>query len=138
MAGKTTQGTTVSRESALGSDTFVVIANVKSFDGPSGENPEIDTTDLGSPAKEFEGGLKDWGELTLELNFDHDNTTHEQAIADFEANPPTKTGWRITFVNPTKNYTWPAFVKSFKISGAVDGVYSASMTLRLAGARTVS
>lgn len=138
MSGKATQGTIISRETSLGSGSFVAVANVRSFSGPSGENPEIDVTTLSSTAKEYIGGLIDNGELTLELNFDHDNTTHQQAIADQEASPPTTTGWRITFANPTVNYTWPAFVKSFSISGEVDGVYQASMTLRLSGARVVT
>jgi hypothetical protein len=55
-----------------------------------------------------------------------------------EASPPTVTRWRITFVNPTINYTWQAFVKNFTISGAVDEKQSGSLTLRLSGSRTVS
>ncbi len=138
MGAKTAQGTVISRESSLGSGTFVPIANVKSFDGPSMENPEIDVTTLSSTAKEFVGGLIDYGELSMEVNFDPENTSHQQALADMEASPPTVTGWRISFANPTRHYTWPAFVKSFPISGAVDGVYGGNLTLRLAGARTVS
>lgn len=138
MAGKTAQGTTISRETSLGSGTFQQFAHVRSFNGPSTENPEIDVSTLESTGKEYEGGLVDYGDLTLELNFDHDDSLHQQAIADMEANPPTKTGWRITFVNPTVSYTWTAFVKSFSISGEVDGVYQATMTLRLSGARVVT
>jgi hypothetical protein len=138
MAGKVAQGTILARETSLGSASFVALANVTSWDGPSTENPEIDTTALNSAAKEFEGGLIDFGELTLEINYDPNNATHQQIFADMEANPPTKTGWRITFVNPTINFTWPAFVKGFSISGSVDEKISGSLTLRLAGARAVS
>lgn len=138
MGGKTAQGTILSRETSLGSGSFVALANVRSFSGPTTENPEIDVTTLSSAAKEFIGGLVDFGELSMELNFDHDDSSHQQVIADMEASPPTVTGWRITFADPTTNYTWSAFVKSFSISGEVDGVYQASMTLRLSGARTVS
>ena len=138
MAGKVAQGTLLQRESSLGSASFTTIANCKSWDGPSTENPEIDVTSLTSTAKEFVGGLVDYGELTLELNFDPNNATHQQLFADMEASPPTVTGWRIQFVNPTVNYYWQAFVKSFSISGEVDGVISGSLTLRLSGARTVS
>lgn len=138
MAGKLAQGTILSRETSLGSASFVAVANVKSFSGPSTENPEIDVTTLDSTAKEFVGGLVDYGELTMEVNFDHDNATHQQIFSDMEASPPTVTGWRITFANPTANYTWSGFVKSFSISGEVDGVYSGSLTLRLSGARAVS
>lgn len=138
MAGKTAQGTIISRESSLGSGSFVPVANVKSFSGPSAENPEIDVTTLASLAKEFIGGLVDYGELTMELNFDPDDSTHQQIFADQEASPPTVTGWRITFVNPTINYTWSAFVKSFSINGEVDNPLTGSLTLRLSGARTVT
>lgn len=138
MAGKVAQGTILSRETSLGSGSFTTAANVRSWSGPSTENPEIDVTSLQSTAKEFVGGLVDYGELTLELNFDPNNATHQQMFADMEASPPTVTGWRITFVNPTINYTWSAFVKSFSISGEVDGVIQGSLTLRLSGARAVS
>jgi hypothetical protein len=138
MAGKLAQGTVLSRESSLGSGSFTAIANVRSFSGPSTENAEVDVTTLASTAKEFEGGLIDYGDLTLELNFDPNNATHQQCFTDQEANPPTKTGWRITFINPTINFTWTAFVKSFSLSGEVDGVLQGTMTLRLSGARAVS
>lgn len=137
MAGKSAQGTTISRETSLGSGSFVTLANVKSFDGPSTQNPEIDVTTLSSTAKEFIGGLVDFGDLSMDVNFDQSAASHVQVFADMEANPPTTTGWRITFVNPTVTYTWPAFVKSFSLGGQVDGVYSGKLTLRLAGARTV-
>ena len=138
MGGKVAQGTLLQRETSLGSASFATIANVKSWSGPSTENPEIDVTTLQSTAKEFVGGLVDYGELTLELNFDPNNASHQQLFADMEASPPTVTGWRIQFVDPTINYYWSAFVKSFSISGEVDGVISGSLTLRLSGARQVS
>ena len=138
MAGKLAQGTTLSRETSLGSGSFVAMANVRSFNGPSGENPEVDVTTLESLAKEFEGGLIDYGELSMELNFDPNLATHQQIFTDQEASPPTKTGWRITFINPTINYTWTAFVKSFSVSGEVDGVLQGSVTLRLSGQRVVT
>jgi hypothetical protein len=138
VAGKVAQGTVLSRETSSGSGSFVAVANVRSWSGPSTENPELDITTLSSVAKEFTGGLIDFGELTLELNFDPSNTTHQQIFADMEASPPTVTGWRITFVNPTVNYTWNAFVRSFSISGEVDGIIAGSVTLRLSGARSVS
>lgn len=138
MAGKVAQGTLLQRESSLGSGSFTTVANVKSWDGPSTENPEIDVTTLSSIAKEFVGGLVDFGDLSMELNFDPNNATHQQIFADMEASPPTVTGWRISFVNPTINFKWSAFVKSFSISGEVDNIISGSLTLRLSGARAVS
>jgi hypothetical protein len=138
MAGKTSQGTLLQRESSLGSASFTTIANVKSWSGPSTENPEIDVTSLTSTAKEFIGGLIDYGELSLELHFDPNNATHQQLFSDMEASPPTVTGWRIQFQTPTINFYWSAFVKTFSISGEVDSAISGSLTLRLSGARTVS
>ena len=138
MSGKVAQGTIISRETTLGSGSYVAVADVRSWDGPSTENPEIDVTTLSSTAKEFVGGLVDFGELSLELNFDPEKSSHQQLFTDMEASPPTVTGWRITFVNPTRNFTWSAFVKGFSISGEVDGVIQGSLTLRLSGARTVS
>ena len=138
MAGKTSQGTLLQRESSLGSASFTTIANCKSWSGPSTENAEIDVTSLTSTGKEFIPGLIDYGDLTLELLFDPNNATHQQLFTDAEASPPTVTGWRIQFVTPTINFYWSAFVKSFSISGEVDGAITGSLTLRLSGARVVS
>jgi hypothetical protein len=137
MAGITAQGTVISRETTLGSGSWVALGNVKSFDGPSTENPEVDVTTLSSSAKEFIGGLVDFGDLTMEINFNPGLANHQQIFTDQEASPPTVTGWRITF-STGQNYDWPAFVKSFSLGGAVDGVYTGNVTLRLSGARAVS
>jgi hypothetical protein len=138
MAGKVAQGTLLQRETSLGSGSFVTIANVVSWDGPSTENADIDMTALNSTAKEYEGGLIEPGELTFEVNFDPNNATHQQIIADQEASPPTKTGWRIQFQNPTINYTWTAHPKGFPISGSVDEKIAGSVTLKISGPRAVS
>jgi hypothetical protein len=138
MAGKIAQGTTIARETSLGSGSFQTIANVSGWDGPSLQNAEIDVTSLSSAAKEFLGGLVDYGELTLDVNFDPNNAGHQLCMADQEANPPTVTNWRITFVNPTINWTWNAYVKSCQVSGKVDDKVTAKLTLRISGARTVS
>lgn len=138
MAGKSAQGTIISRETSLGSGSFVALANIKSFDGPSTQNPEIDVSTLSSTAKEFIGGLVDFGDLSMDVNFDQSAASHLQVFTDMEASPPTVTGWRVTFANPTVNYTWSAFVKSFTLGGSVDGVYSGKISLRLSGARAVS
>lgn len=136
MGGKVAQGTLLQRETSLGSGSYVTVANVKSWDGPSTEASELETTDLNSLAKEFLPGLQDFGDLSLEVNFDPNNATHQQAMTDIAAG--TVTGWRIQFQNPTINWRWPAFVKSCPVSGEADGIISASITLRLAGDRTVS
>lgn len=138
MAGKSAQGTVISRETTLGSGSYVALGNVKSFDGPSTQNPEIDTTDLSATAKTFIPGLVDYGDLSMDVNFDPEIASHQQVFTDMEANPPTVTNWRITFANPTRNYTWNAFVKSFSLGGQVDGVYSGKVSLRLSSARVVS
>lgn len=138
MAGKNAQGTILSRETSLGSGVFVPMANVTGFDGPNAQVPDIDTTDLGSTAKEFTGGLVDYGDLSMDVNFDVDAPTHEQVFQDMEASPVTQTNWRITWANSTKKYTWKAYPKSFPLSGAVDGIYKGKATLKLCSQRVVT
>ena len=138
MAGKVAQGTILSRENTPGGGSFTAIADVRSWNGPSTENPEIDTTSLSSSAKEFAPGLVDNGEMSLELNFDPNNSVHQLIRADMVASPPTTRGYRITFINPTINWTFNAFVRSFPISGEVDGVINGSLTLRITGPITIT
>lgn len=137
MGGLSSQGLKISRENSPGSGTFTDIAHITGHDGPGSENPEIDVTSLSSTAKEFLPGLKDNGELSVELNFDPANSSHQQISADQEASPPTVVNWRISFpTSPIITWTFPAFVKSFSPASGVDAALTGSLTLRIAGAIT--
>lgn len=134
MPGVSSQGLKISRETSAGSGSYTDVANITGHNGPNSENPEVDVTALSSTAKEFLPGLKDNGDLSVDLNFDPGNTTHQQISADQEASPPTVSNWRISFpTDPVITWTFPAFVKSFSVNSGVDAPLKGSLTLRIAG-----
>jgi hypothetical protein len=123
------QGITIARGTGSGTITYTTIPEVKSFTGPG-------VTDLSSLAKEKRMGLADEGQLQLTINYIPDNTVHMALRADRAAR--TKTPFRITFTDATPATTWSfeAFVTGFSVSGAVDGVVEAQVTLEITGAIT--
>src|SRR5687768_227094 len=86
MSGRDGFGTQFKR--AIGTapgTTYEVIANVTNISGPSRSRETIDVTAHDSPDQymEFIGGLKDGGEVSLDINYDPSETTHDLDL-DFE------------------------------------------------------
>ena len=130
------QGITIARGTGTGPVTYTTIPEVKSFSGPGGSATVIDVTDLSSTAKEKRMGLADEGQLQLTINYIPDNTVHMALRGDRASR--AKVPFRITFTDATPATTWSfdAFVTGFSVSGAVDGVVEAQVTLEITGAIT--
>lgn len=132
------QGIVISRGSGTGSpETFTAIPEVKSFNGPGGSASVIDVTDLASAAKEKRMGLQDEGQLSLTLNYIPDNAVHMGLRTD-RANQ-TLRNFRIVFTD-TGDTQWDfaGFVTGFTVSGGVDNVVEANVTIEISGAITES
>lgn len=136
MSGVSSQGLVISRGNGASPEVFAAIANITSHDGPSKENPEIDVTTLSSVAKEFLPGLTDNGELSVELNFDPEATSHDLLLDDMDTR--TSHNYKITWPDPSPHIEWSfnAFVRSFSTASAVDAPLTGSLTLRINGAVT--
>jgi hypothetical protein len=112
---------------------FVDIPEVKQFTGPGGSASIIDVTDLASLAKEKRMGLADEGQLQLTINYIPDNEVHQDLRADRAAR--TRTDFRIVFTDGSQTqWDFQAFVTGFSVSGGVDGVIEAQVTLEITGA----
>lgn len=80
MPGRDAFGTQFRRgNGATPTEVFTTIANVTSISGPERSRDTIEVTSHDSPDqwKEFIGGLKDGGELSLDINYDPAETTHD-------------------------------------------------------------
>lgn len=129
------QGMTIAVGDAASPEVFTTINEVKSIDGPGGQTAEIDVTDLNSTGKEYQLGLQDEGDITLDINYLPNDTQHAQLRADRAAG--TKRNYRITFTDsPTTTWTFEGLVKGFSISNSVDSVTGASVTIRVTGSIT--
>ena len=128
------QGTTL----GLGSGSpvsYTTIAEIKNFNGPSGGPSVIDVTDLSSTAKEKVAGLNDNGQLSFECNFVPGNTQHEALKTAKENGSIVQI--QLTFSNAVV-WTFSALVTNISVSGGVDGVVTASVTLEITGDISVS
>lgn len=80
MSGVDAFGTQFLRgNGATPTETFTAIANVTNIGGPDRSRETIDVTAHDSPGgwMEFIGGLKNGGEISLDLNYDPRETTHD-------------------------------------------------------------
>ena len=95
-----------------------------------GTSPEIDTTSFCSTAKEFRLGLPDAGTMTIQGFWKQGHAAHT-ALRDAARDKLTR-GMEITFEDfSTVRVLFSVQQRSFSM--AVDGVVSASYTLRLTG-----
>lgn len=129
------QGMTIGVSDAASPEVYTTITNVANIDGPGGSATEIDVTDLSSSAKEFRLGLQDEGEVSFEIQYVPADTQH--ALLRSLRAAGTSRNFLITFTDsPNTTWTFLAFVKTFSVSNAVDGVTTASCALRVSGAIT--
>lgn len=85
MPGKDAFGTQLKRDST-GAGAFVAIANVGDIEGPGRSREAIEVTTHDSPDRhrEFVKGLMDGGEVSVKINFDPGDSSHQALDADFE------------------------------------------------------
>lgn len=91
-------------------ETFTVIADVTNISGPSMERETLDMTSHGSPDqwREFIGGIKDGGEVSIDMNYDPGEDTHTTLQNDFDDDGPrhfqivfpddAQTAWEVNLV----------------------------------------
>jgi predicted secreted protein len=129
------QGTLLKIGSGASPITYTTIKEVKSFTGPGGSAAVIDVTDLSSTAKEKRMGLQDEGQLSFTVNYLPDDTQHDLLRTNRAARTLTPFQLIFTDTSPT-TWAFNAYVTGFSVSGAVDGVVEANVTLEITGSIT--
>ena len=129
------QGMLLKIGNGLSSETFTTIPEIKTFSGPGGSATVIDVSDLSSTAREKRMGLNDEGQLSFTINYVPTNTQH--ALLRTQRASRELTSFQLVFTD-TGNTTWDfeAYVNGFSVSGAVDGVVEANVTLEISGSIT--
>lgn len=107
MAGKDGFGTQFQRgDGGTPTEVFTTIANVTNIGGPERSRETIDMTAHDSPDgyMEFVGGLKDGGTVSLDINYDPTESTHD-LDDDFEDVDPRN--YQIVLLPGTPDeHTW--------------------------------
>lgn len=117
--------------------TNIAVGEVTGFNGPTGSANAIDVTHLLSTAKEKMMGLRDEGQITLDLNYSPSNSgqtkLRECRAARTQGNWALKLNdTAITMLNGH------GYVTGYNVSGSVDNKVALSVTIEITGAVTYS
>lgn len=125
MAGRASKGTVLKRAT-------VAVGNITTISGPNMTAATVDVTDHDSTWAEYVPGMKDAGEVTLDINFM--STVTQRAVRD--AIGAAEAAYTIEFPDGTVA-AFSAIVTAFGMTaGGVNDKLSASITLKIDGAVT--
>ena len=119
------------------SEVFTTIAEVTNISGPSLSMDTIEVTNLTSDnaSREFIAGLKDGGEVTIDLNFLPAAGTFTAFLANWTNR--TKRNFKIVWSDaaPT-TWSFSGYVTNIEPSGSFDDKLTASATIKITGQPT--
>ena len=123
-------------DGATPTEAFTAVADILDISGPTVEVEEIDVTSHGSPNRwrEFIPGLKNGGEVTFELNFQADETTHTQIQTDINSNQVRNYRIVLPAIDATTyQWTFAGFPTAFEPEVPFEDKATASVTFKVTG-----
>lgn len=136
MAGQDGFGVAFERSDMGAPGTFTAIASVTNVGGPETSRETYETTAHDSPDgwREFIGGLKDGGEVSLELNYDP--REHDTLVEDYDDEDPRD--YRVVWPRGLGTWAFKAIMTGFNPSGPSDDKLSAEATFKVSGKPTIT
>ncbi|MCM2390198.1 phage tail tube protein [Streptomyces albipurpureus] len=137
MAGQDGFGVQLRRGDGATPEVFTSIADITNLGGPSMTRNTIDVTSHGSPDGWMEhiGGLKDAGEVSLDVNYQP--RYHDALVADFDDTAPRN--YQIVFPDPEQTtWTIKSILTGFEPEWPHDDKAAASLTLKVSGKPVLS
>jgi predicted secreted protein len=137
MAGLDAFGTQLQRgDGATPTETFTPLANVTDITPPGIERETYDVTahDSEDAWREFIGGLKDGGEVEIDINYDP--REHDSLIADFADAMPRN--YKIVWPGTLGNWAFKAILTNFEPEAPHDDKLAASLTFKVSGKPTIT
>lgn len=130
MSGLDGFGTALARGNGATPEVFTTIAGVTSIEGPGLTRKVLDVTAHDSPNKymQFIGGLKDPGDVLIDVNYQP--SAHDTLVDDLDATAPIN--YRLTFPNGAI-WAFPAVMKEFKPKAPYDNKLSAVISFKVSG-----
>lgn len=114
----------------------VTIAYVYSISGPGTTVGTVESTDLSDTWRSYLPTVTDGGEVSFEIHYDPDQATHTTLNALLGT--PAIEDWDITFAD-TSTISFDGILTGFEKSGMeVDGIVTASITIKVDGEVTVT
>ncbi|GAA3301300.1 phage tail tube protein [Streptomyces cinereospinus] len=137
MAGLDAFGTQLQRgDGATPAETFTPIANVTDITPPGIERETLDVTahDSEDAWREFIGGLKDGGEVEIELNYDP--REHDSLVSDFGDKNPRN--YKVVWPDSLGEWAFKAILTNFEPEAPHDDKLAASATFKVSGKPTIT
>lgn len=138
MAGIDGFGAQLKRgDGATPTEVFTAIADPTNISGPGLSRETIDVTSHGSPDgwMQFLGGLKDGGEVSVDVNYDPGN--HDALVADFDDSAPRH--YQIVFPDDqATTWSFGAILTGFEPEAPYDDKLAASLTFKVSGKPTIA
>lgn len=141
MSGRDGFGTRFQRATTLSpGTTFETIASVTNISGPGRKRETIDVTAHDSPSQwmEFIGGLKDGGEVSLDINYDPSEATHD---LDDDFDDTAARNYKVVILPGTDDeYTWSIKGVMTELSDEFpyDDKIARTMTIKVTGKPTLA
>jgi len=132
MAGLDAFGIALKRgDGGTPTEVFATIANVNSVKGPEIEREAYDVTahDSADGWREFIGGLKDGGEVSIEVNYDP--RVHDSLVSDFD--DPQPRNYKMVFPGTLGQWALKMLLTGFSQEAPVDDKLSAELTFKVSG-----
>lgn len=137
MAGIDGFGAALKRGDGADPEVFTAIGNTTNIEGPGIERETIDVTahDSTDAWREFLGGLKDGGEVSVDLNYDP--SKHDALVADFDDEEPRN--YQLVFPDSgSTTWSFAAILTEFNPEAPHDDKLAASLTFKVSGKPTLS
>lgn len=138
MAGIDAFSTTLERSDMGSVPVFAEVANVTSITGPGVSRNTIDMTAHDSPDgwMEFLGGLKDGGEVSMEVNWDPTESTHADLYSDINDTAPRD--YKVVLPGDIAEWAFSGILTGFEPSYPTDDKVAASVTFKVTGQPTLT
>jgi predicted secreted protein len=117
-------------------EAFVAIGSVHDVKGPEIKRDTYDVTahDSANGWREFIGGLKDAGEVTITLNYDP--SKHDVLVQDFEDVAPRN--YQMVFPQGLGEWDLKLILTEFSQEAPVDDKLSAELKFKVSGKPTIT
>ena len=130
-------GTAFKRGDGASSENFTAIAEVNSISGPGMTRAFIDVTSLDSTGgyREFIGGFRDGGQISLEMNFTLDG--YATMLSDYES--ASSVNYQIVLADTNETtLDFAAFVTDLPLNVVPDDKVTISVTMKITGQVTLT
>lgn len=126
---------TAGTASTAAPQTWVAVNNIHDYQGFDGTSADVEKTNLQSTAKEYNPGLQDFGQFSL--NLDIDNTDAGQVAMRANKASQSLTFFQLIMRNGASR-VFTGYVKKFTEGGAVDANVKGAVDIKISGSPSFS